>query len=164
MRLILNLAIVVMFTGVMGCFAESGKKDESAISKNSEGEHVSWLTSFAAAKAEAAKRNVPILADFSGSDWCGWCIKLDKEVFSTEAFKKYASQNLVLLLVDFPRMKSQSEEVKKQNNDLAEKLEIQGFPTVVLMDSTGKIIGRTGYRPGGGDSYVAHLRKLLETK
>lgn len=127
-------------------------------------EKAAWLTSLSEAKAEAARRQVPILADFSGSDWCGWCIKLDKEVFSTETFQNYASSNLVLLLVDFPRSSPQSAEVKKQNNELAEKFGIEGFPTIMLLDAEGKVLGRTSYLPGGADKYVAHLRKLLKSK
>jgi thioredoxin-related protein len=121
-----------------------------------------WLTDFEAAKKEAKERNVPILADFSGSDWCGWCIKLDSEVFSTKEFKKYAKDNVVLLLVDFPSKKKQAEEVKKQNKDLSTTYGVRGFPTVLLLDATGKEVARTGYQCGGPAKYVAHLKKLLK--
>ena len=121
-----------------------------------------WLTSLAEAKTEAAKRKVPILADFSGSDWCGWCMKLDEEVFSTPAFKKYASENLVLLLVDFPRDKPQTAEVKKQNSGLSDQFEIKGFPTVLLLNADGKLLARTGYQQGGAENYIKNLKKLLE--
>jgi len=123
-----------------------------------------WLTSFSDAKAEAAKRKVPILADFSGSDWCGWCKKLDREVFSTPAFKNYAAKNLVLLLVDFPQMKKQTDAVKKQNGQMQEQYGVNGYPTVILMDAEGKVLGQTGYQPGGGDAYVTHLKDLLNKK
>ena len=73
-----------------------------------------WLTDFDAAKKEAAKRNLPILVDFSGSDWCGWCMKLDKEVFSKKAFKAYVKDNFVLLLIDFPRRSKQSDAEKNR--------------------------------------------------
>lgn len=121
-----------------------------------------WMTDLASAQKAAAERKVPILVDFSGSDWCGWCIKLDKEVFSQDAFKKFAKDNLVLLLLDFPRRKEQSEEVKKANNALAEKYGIEGFPTVLILDAEGKVIGRTGYQPGGAEKYVAHIQELLK--
>ncbi len=125
---------------------------------------VVWLTSLDAAKAEAAKRKVPILADFSGSDWCGWCIKLEEEVLSKPAFKTYAAKNLVLLLVDFPRHKSLSEKIKRQNSTLAEKYEVRGFPTVLLLDAEGKELVRTGYQPGGAERYVDYLQSALERK
>lgn len=123
-----------------------------------------WLTSFETAKAEAAKHKVPILVDFSGSDWCGWCMKLDREVFSKPAFKDYAATNLVLLLVDFPRRKSVPDKLSKQNTMLAERYDVQGFPTVLLLDSEGKELARTGYQPGGAERYVEYLKSALQGK
>jgi thioredoxin-related protein len=164
MKIRLSLVLLAFISGVMGCSAEAPKSEGSAAVKAVVAEKTVWLTSLSEAKAEAARRNVPILADFSGSDWCGWCIKLDKEVFSTDVFKKYAAENLVLLLVDFPRSKPQSAEIKKQNNDLAEKFGIQGFPTILLLDAEGKLLERTSYLAGGGENYVTHLRKLLKNK
>lgn len=121
-----------------------------------------WLTDFEAAKKQAAEKNLPILADFSGSDWCGWCIKLDKEVFSQDAFKAYAKDNVVLFLADFPNRTPQPEEVKKQNNDLQQKYGIRGFPTVLLLDAEGKVLERTGYQAGGAEKYVEHIKDLLK--
>ena len=120
-----------------------------------------WLTSFDAAKKAAVEQERPILADFSGSDWCGWCIRLDNEVFSKSEFQQYAKGNLVLFLADFPARKKQSDEVKEQNNELREKYGIMGFPTVLLLDAEGKVLGRTGYRPGGPEPYVEHLKSLV---
>ncbi len=125
------------------------------------GGDVQWLTSFQQAKTQALGRHVPILADFSGSDWCGWCMKLEKEVFTEKAFKDYASTNFVLLLVDFPRRTAQDAEVAKQNQAMAEQYGIEGFPTILLLDATGKELARTGYRPGGAQAYVQHLKSLL---
>ncbi|MEI7879347.1 MAG: thioredoxin family protein [bacterium] len=164
MKILAGLVALTVFAGVTGCSGADEKSSGSAAVKNAADTKVVWLTSLSEAKAEAAKRKVPILADFSGSDWCSWCIKLDQEVFSTETFKKYAADNLVLLLVDFPRTKAQTEEIKKQNNDLVEKFGIEGFPTILLLDAGGKLLGRTSYLPGGGDNYVTHLRKLLNNK
>lgn len=123
-----------------------------------------WLTDFEAAKKNAAEKKLPILVDFSGSDWCGWCIKLEKEVFSRKEFKRYAKDSLVLFLADFPSRKKQSETVKKQNRALAEKYGVRGYPTVLLLDADGKVLARTGYRKGGAKGYVKHLKKLLGKK
>jgi len=120
-----------------------------------------WLTDMKEAKKQAAARNVPILADFSGSDWCGWCIKLDSEVFSRKEFKEFAKDNLVLLLVDFPNGKKQSKKVASQNKALAEKYKVQGFPTVLLLDKEGNTLAQTGYRDGGAEKYIKHIKKLL---
>lgn len=81
----------------------------------------SWITDFAQAQKEAANRKVPILANFSGSDWCGWCIRLDEEVFSKPEFKAYAEKNLVLFVADFPQGKPQADGIKLQNQKLADQ-------------------------------------------
>ena len=121
-----------------------------------------WLTDFEKAKEEAATRNVPILADFSGSDWCGWCIRLDNEVFSKSEFKAYAKENVVLFLADFPNSKPQSAEIKAQNKKLSNQYGIQGFPTVLLLNADGSVINKTGYQRGGAAAYVEHIKELLK--
>ncbi len=121
-----------------------------------------WLTSLGAATKAATEKKVPILVDFSGSDWCGWCIRLDKEVFSKAEFQDFAKERLVLLLVDFPRRKALPADMAKANRALAEKYDVQGFPTVILVDADGNELARTGYRPGGAALYVKHLEELLK--
>jgi len=124
-----------------------------------------WLTDFDKAKEAAKTNNRHILIDFSGSDWCGWCIKLDKEVFSQQAFKTYAEEHLVLMLADFPNDKSkQSAHVQKQNKKLAEEFGVRGFPTVFLLSPEGKVVGRTGYQPGGPEAYVKHIKEIIAGK
>jgi thioredoxin-related protein len=121
-----------------------------------------WETDFEKASAKAKAEGKYMLLDFSGSDWCGWCIKLDKEVFSKEAFKAYAKDNLVLVLADFPRDKSkQSAAVQKQNDALAKTYGVQGFPTVYILDSSAKPVAKTGYQAGGPEAYVEHVKKLI---
>jgi thioredoxin-related protein len=121
-----------------------------------------WFTDFETAKKKAAELKKPLLVDFSGSDWCGWCIKLDKEVFDKEEFKSYAKDNLILVLADFPSGKEQTDELKKHNRELMAKYKVQGFPTVLLLDSEGKELARTGYKKGGAKEYVEHLKELLK--
>jgi thioredoxin-related protein len=124
-----------------------------------------WMTDFEKAKETAKTQNRHILIDFSGSDWCGWCIKLDKEVFSQPAFKEYADDNLVLMLADFPNDKSkQSAQVQKQNKKLADEFGVNGFPSVFVLSPDGKVVGRTGYQPGGPEAYVKHIKKIIEGK
>ncbi|MEM7791812.1 MAG: thioredoxin family protein [Verrucomicrobiota bacterium] len=120
-----------------------------------------WMTDFEAAKAKAKAENKPLLLDFTGSDWCGWCIKLDKEVFSQDAFKAYAKDSLVLVELDFPRGKEQSDALKEQNKALAEKYGIRGFPTIVVLSPEGELIEKTGYQRGGPDAYVDHIKEIL---
>ena len=119
-----------------------------------------WLTDIKKAKEEAKSNQKLILVDFTGSDWCGWCIKLDREVFSKPEFKDYADKNLVLLEVDFPRRKEQSAAQKAHNLELAERYGVQGFPTIIVLNGEGKKVGELGYMPGGPSAFLAELDKL----
>jgi protein disulfide-isomerase len=89
-----------------------------------------WLTDFQKAQAEAKAGHKLILLEFTGSDWCIWCIRLEAEVFSQPEFADFAKKNLVLVRADFPRAKPLSAEVRKQNQELAQRYEIGGFPTI----------------------------------
>lgn len=121
-----------------------------------------WLTSWDEAVKLSKKTGKPILADFTGSDWCGWCIRLKKEVFDTAAFDKWAKQNVILLELDFPNSKPQSAALKKQNADLAKKYSIEGYPTILFLDAGGKVLGRSGYREGGPDAWTKHASGLIK--
>lgn len=105
--------------------------------------NASWQTDFEKAKTEAKAENKFILLNFSGSDWCGPCIRLHKEIFDSEVFTKYADEKLVLVNADFPRLKKNmlSKEQQKQNDALADKYNSDGaFPLTVLLDAEGKVI------------------------
>ena len=122
-----------------------------------------WTRDFDEALKKAQKEDLPILLDFSGSDWCGWCIRLDEEVFSKEAFKKWAKDRVVLCLLDFPRdPKKVSKEQRKKNKAVARRFNVRGYPTVLLLDSNGQLIARTGYRKGGAQAYIEHIDGLLD--
>lgn len=121
-----------------------------------------WETDLKVAKKRAKEENKKILADFTGSDWCGWCIKLKKEVFDMPEFQEYAKKNLIMLEVDFPKSKELPAELKEQNDKLAQEFQVNGFPTILLMNSRGKEIKRTGYQEGGPEKYIEHLKGLLK--
>lgn len=110
-----------------------------------------WTTDFSKAKTEATEKSKYILLNFSGSDWCGPCMKLKKEVLDSEEFLKFAEDKLVLVRADFPRNKKNrlSPEQTKQNEALAEKYNNEGkFPLTVLIDATGKVVKTwDGYSP-----------------
>lgn len=133
----------------------------SSTSVRADGE---WLENFEAAKAKAAKEGKDLLIDFTGSDWCGWCIKLKDEVFKKEEFIKEAQKNFVFVELDFPRGKKQSDEIKAQNEKLQAQFAIQGFPTIVLTDAKGLPYAKTGYQPGGPAGYLKHLGELKGQK
>lgn len=119
-----------------------------------------WQTDFATAKEIAATEDKTIVMVFQGSDWCAPCIKLDKEIWSTEIFKSYAQDNLVMLKVDFPRRKKNAlpNEQVKANASLAEKYNKSGvFPFVVVVDTDGKVLGETSYKKVSPESYIEEL-------
>ncbi len=158
MTKILPVVVVLMLIGSEVTARSKGKTKTPEKGENSK---ELWLEDFGKAMQEAEKKDLPVMINFSGSDWCGWCIKLDKEVFSRDKFRKFARKNLVLVLADFPRAKEQEKAVVKQNKKLLEKYGVMGFPTILLVDSKGKVIARTGYRPGGSDKYIEHLKDLI---
>ena len=135
--------------------------DTATIAAQGDSMHGAWELNFEQAQARAKAENKPMLLDFTGSDWCGWCIRLDKEVFSQPEFKAYAAESLVLVELDFPRGKEQSAEIKAQNKALAKKYSIRGYPTIVLLTAEGELIERTGYQRGGAANYIAHIKEIL---
>src|SRR5882757_526046 len=100
-------------------------------------EELQWLTDLPKAQAQAKAENKLVMLDFTGSDWCGWCIKLHREVFSKPEFAEYANKSLVLVEVDFPRTKKQSDALKKANQALQDKYKIEGYPTIIILDGAG---------------------------
>ena len=118
-----------------------------------------WLDDFEKAKTQAKAENKKILLDFTGSDWCGWCKKLEAEVFSQQAWKDYAAKNLVLVELDFPRGFQLPPATKKQNDELAKKFKIQGYPTIIITSSSGTKKGELGYMPGGPEAFIEAVKK-----
>ncbi|MCH1478771.1 thioredoxin family protein [Crocinitomicaceae bacterium] len=131
-----------------------------------------WHDNLKEAVKISQKEKKPIMMFFTGSDWCGWCIRLQKEVFFQEDFKKWASENVVLLELDFPRRKALSPELKEQNSKLQRQFAIQGYPTVWFVepgkDSQNNLkfdrIGRTGYVKGGPGAWISNANALLDSK
>ena len=121
-----------------------------------------WTTDFDAALKAAAFSKRLVLVDFTGSDWCAWCIKLDKEVFDQERFKTEAPKSFVLVKLDFPNKKQLPAGEKERNAALQKQYNVTGFPTVVVLDSSGKVVGKTGYRDGGPIPYLENLKELAE--
>ncbi len=121
---------------------------------------LNWETNMKSALERAKNEHKLLLVNFTGSDWCGWCIRLNSEVFSTAEFQKYAKDNLVLMEVDFPRRKTLPAPVLLQNQELAMHYGIQGFPTIVVLNSDGNPVGALGYQPGGPGPFIAALEKL----
>jgi protein disulfide-isomerase len=120
-----------------------------------------WATDLPKALEQAKTENKTVLLDFTGSDWCVWCIKFDDDILSHPEFASYAKTNLVMVLLDFPNAKKQSEALKKTNQNLQEKFKVDGFPTYVALNSDGKEIGRqVGYLSGGPQAFIEELEKF----
>ena len=143
-RLILFAAAACVFLPAPFARAESG-----------------WLNDYKKAQQEARASNKFLLLDFTGSDWCGWCKKFDREILSQSQFQDYARENLVLVELDFPRTKPQSPELRRQNQELANQYQVQGFPTIVVLNGDGqKLWQYDGYFPDGPAAFIAQLEKL----
>jgi thioredoxin-related protein len=117
-----------------------------------------WSENFLESQKRSASEKKHLLLDFTGSDWCGFCIKIDREVFAKADFKGFGEKNLVLVEVDFPKSKPQSSELKAQNEGLERKFAVSGYPTLVLLDPQGKEVRRwEGYSAG----FLDELRKAV---
>jgi len=114
-----------------------------------------WLNSVDEALEQAKKRNLPVMVVFSGSDWCGWCKRLDQEVFQQQEFKDYAKDSVICVLLDTPR----SQLSNKPHQALMEKYGVQGYPSVIVLDKEGTQIGKGGYVRGGPSAFISQVLK-----
>lgn len=124
-----------------------------------------WQTDFNTAQQIAKEKHRPIILVFQGSDWCAPCIKLDREVWSTDEFQKYAKDHYVMLQADFPRKKQNAlpEDRARANAQLAEQYNKNGiFPFVVVMDAQGKVKGETSYKKMNPKDYIQLLDSFME--
>ncbi len=152
-RFVLTLFVVsgMMFTSSVS--AQSGAS--VPVNTNTyEPENPGWLTNLDEAYALSKKTGKPIMANFTGSDWCGWCKKLTASVFSQPEFKTWAEKNVVLLELDFPRRKNIPENIRQQNANLQQAFQVMGYPTVWVFDLdknekdnnySVSALGKTGY-------------------
>ena len=130
-----------------------------------------WQTDLTEAITLSEKSKKPILMFFTGSDWCGWCIKLQKEVFNTASFKEWAKQNVILLELDYPRRTSITSELQKQNAELQRFFKVSGYPTIWITNATRlgnqisfEQLGSTGYVSGGPDIWLQGANKIISKK
>ena len=133
-------------------------------------EQEGWLVNIEKAYEESQKTGKPVMANFTGSDWCGWCKRLSAAVFVKPEFKKWADQNVVLLELDFPRRKQLPENIRQQNYSLQQQFSVRGYPTIWVFDIDKKDgqynitpIGKTGYRPTV-EEFTAGVDQMLAKK
>ncbi|MFH1038898.1 MAG: thioredoxin family protein [PVC group bacterium] len=120
-----------------------------------------WETNYETAVALAKSTGKYMLLDFTGSDWCGWCVKLKKEVFDKFEFKRFARESLVCVELDFPKTRKLPRQLREQNDQLEKKYGVKGFPTVIILSPDGRTVARTGYREGGAKKYVEYLQGVI---
>lgn len=126
-------------------------------------ERLNWYTNYDQAVQASKSSSKPLFLLFTGSDWCSWCKKLEKEVLSTSEFAQAAGDQFIFVMIDFPVNKKLPEDVMKQNKELQKKFGVSGYPTVLLLDSKHqKLIATTGYKAGGGKEYAKHLMSLMK--
>ncbi len=123
-----------------------------------------WKTDFQAAMRQAQQTGKPVMANFTGSDWCPPCQMLEREVFSTDTFAEWAEQNVVLLELDFPRQKQQPQALQRQNRQLQQRYGIRGYPTIVFLDEQGEEFGRVGAVRGGADAWIQQADRQLANR
>ena len=122
-----------------------------------------WSTDYTTSIAQATSQKKPVLLEFTGSDWCPPCMKQNKDVFEQPAFEEFAKNNLVLVKLDFPRSKPQAPEIKERNQQLAAQYQVQGFPTVILLNAEGKELAReVGYKGGGVPGFIDWVKTNLK--
>lgn len=146
----IKIALLFLLTAFIISCGKSGSSD-----------NLDWGTNLETALQQAKKENKAVLVNFTGSDWCQWCFKLSDEVFKQKEFEDYAKKKLILVMVDFPRKIEQTDEIKMYNQQLAQQYGVQGFPTILLFNSTGQAVAKTGYQPGGAENYIRHLESYL---
>lgn len=133
-------------------------------------EDLTWHTDMAKASELSMKEKKPLMLFFTGSDWCGWCIRLQKEVFKKEEFIKWAKQNVILVELDFPKKTAQEEALKQQNYQMQQIFQVKGYPTVWLVNpektAEGKInlsaLGSTGYVAGGPEKWLEGVNSIIK--
>jgi protein disulfide-isomerase len=149
---------IILFTGFTAFAQKTAKED------------LVWHTDLNKAIELANKEKKPLMLFFTGSDWCGWCVKLQKEVFKQNEFKKWAEDNVILVEVDFPRANIQSEEVKAQNRNLQQQFGVRGYPTCWFVKADklkdGKVnftqLGSKGYEAGGPMNWVNSATTIIK--
>jgi protein disulfide-isomerase len=119
-----------------------------------------WTEDYSAALARAKKEHKLLLLDFTGSDWCSWCKRIDSEVFSTKKFEDFASEKLVLVKLDFPRERAMAKETVAQNAALQKRFKVEGFPTIVVISPAEKVVFvQEGYKEGGPEAFLQQFPK-----
>lgn len=136
-----------------------------------EAQDLKWHTNLEEAVQLSEKSKKPLLLFFTGSDWCGWCIRLQNEVLKTSEFAAWAKDNVILVELDFPRRTAQADALKMQNAQMQQFFAVRGYPTIWFANATSdkatkKIsfeqLGKTGYVAGGPSAWLQGANQILK--
>ena len=125
-------------------------------------QELQWQQNFDNALRLSKESGKPVFAFFTGSDWCGWCIRLDREILSKQEMKKYLNDNFILFKADFPQKNPPPADIMMKNRGLMEKYSVRGYPTIIITDASGKALGKTGYMRGGPYAMKRALGKYVK--
>jgi protein disulfide-isomerase len=169
-----NFLIIISFAFLSNLNAQQN----TSLSTKEAKEGLVWYNDLTKAIPLSLSTNKPLLLFFTGSDWCGWCIRLQREVFAYDAFKKWTDENVILVELDFPRRKQLPQNILQQNRELQQIFGVRGYPTVWLV--TPQVVkstdpnnpadkinffkhGSLGYVAGGPDKWIPSANKFLVT-
>ena len=153
--------VLLALTAVFGASTASAT-DTNATAAVATTSEITWMTDFQAAKALAKEQSKPMFLYFTGSDWCPWCIKMNTQILSTPEFNQALSQKMIFVKVDFPRSTPLDKATKQQNDQLSKTFGVQGFPTVILLDSNGDRIEKLSFQAGGGAIYAKKVLDIID--
>ncbi|MCH9609419.1 MAG: Disulfide bond reductase DsbH [Chlamydiales bacterium] len=136
-------------------------QEEQSPQMQTQGSSIQWFTDYQSAMQMAQKERKPLILYFTGSDWCGWCKKMDSEIFSSPEFTSAVGSKFIFVKLDFPMNQKLPQEEIQQNAQLKQRYGVTGYPTIVIVDASGGFLGQTGYRSGGGKAYANYLDSFL---
>lgn len=152
--------VVLGFTPVFAEGYSSGQTQQQM--PNVASTNINWSTDYGQAVQMAQQSRKPILLFFTGSDWCGWCKKMEQEIFASPEFAQAMGNSFIFVKIDFPMNTKLPPALAEQNNKLKQKYGITGYPTVVILNSSENILGEGGYQAGGGRAYAGYLKQFLQ--
>lgn len=159
--------IIGLLSGTQHAQAQTGTQEPTTQEDTYKASEPGWEVDLNVAAARSKETGKPIFAFFTGSDWCGWCHKLKREVLDKDQFKTWAKENVIILELDFPRRTQIPQKYRDQNGSLQQAFGVRGYPTIWVfdmleMDGQAQLRGlaKTGYVSGGPSAFI----KDLETK
>ena len=156
--------VVAMIGSLVGCRSLNERPVFPSLSKAPIEIPIQWHTDFDKALQIAQSLDRPVLINFTGSDWCSWCVKIKEDIFNSDTFENWARERVILVELDFPQRKPQMPAVKRRNQEIAARFNVRGYPTVLLLSPTGEVLGpKLAYKDSPAD-WIASAEQILSQK